>query len=88
MRPKISNVNFVEVFCHQGVNFINILQAAFMRQDPKSVKIQSSYQYLFALLGSAPVEAVSKSLRNRPQIGARQHPLHPEGDEVRGRDQH
>jgi len=33
-----------------GVNFTNILRAAFTREDPKSIKIQSSYQYLFALL--------------------------------------
>jgi len=45
-----------------GVNFTNILWAAFMWKDPKSVKIQSSHQYLFGLLGSVNVEALSKML--------------------------
>jgi len=35
-----------------GVNFINILLAAFTWSDPKSVRIQSSHQYLLVLLGS------------------------------------
>ncbi len=34
------------------VNITNILCAAFTRADPKSVKIQSSCQNLFALAGS------------------------------------
>ena len=33
-----------------------------MCKDPKSVKNQSSHQYLFALLGSVNVEALSKML--------------------------
>jgi len=33
------------------------LNAAFMLADPKSVKIWSSCQYLYALLGSAHVKA-------------------------------
>jgi len=32
-----------------GVDFANILFEAFMHADPKSVKIQSSRQYIFAL---------------------------------------
>jgi len=40
-----------------GVNFINILWAAFTIEDLKSVKIQSSCHYLFALLGSVRIEA-------------------------------
>ncbi len=35
-----------------GLNFINALRTAFTREDPKSVKIQLSCQYLFTLLGS------------------------------------
>jgi len=45
-----------------GVNFTYFLQAAFTHKDPKSIKIQSSCQYLFALLGSAHVEASHKML--------------------------
>jgi len=45
-----------------GVNFTNILPAAFTRRDIKSVKIQSSYQYFFALLGSAHAEVSRKIL--------------------------
>jgi hypothetical protein len=41
---------------------MNTLCAAFTRKDPKIVKIQSSYQYLFALLGSASVKALHKML--------------------------
>jgi len=33
-----------------------------MLSDPKSVKIQSSHQYLFALLGLAHVKAARKTL--------------------------
>jgi len=36
-----------------GVNFINILQAAFTCADPKSTKKYSQAISLFALLGSA-----------------------------------
>jgi len=41
-----------------GVNFINILQAAFTRADPKSAK----NTVFFALLGSAHVKAASEVL--------------------------
>jgi len=40
-----------------GVDFINILRAAFVRTDPESKKIQFSHQYLFTLLGSVRVKA-------------------------------
>jgi len=33
-----------------------------MRADPKSIKIQSSHQYLFALLGSMVIKAARKTL--------------------------
>jgi len=36
-----------------GVNFINVLLAAFSWEDPKRVKRQSSHERLYALLGSA-----------------------------------
>jgi len=45
-----------------GVKFIIILHAAFTRADSKSVKIQLSCQYLFALLGSVSIKAGRKML--------------------------
>jgi len=45
-----------------GVNFMNILLAAFMRADPKSLKFQLSRQYLFMLLGSTRLKALRKTL--------------------------
>jgi len=45
-----------------GVNFINILQAVLTSKHPKSVKIHSSCQYLFTLLGLAGVKAAHKML--------------------------
>jgi len=38
-----------QVFPSSGVNFTNVLCAAFMRADPKSVKFQLSCQFLFTL---------------------------------------
>jgi len=43
---------FVCMLCHPGVDFTNILLAAFSREDPKSAKRQSNHQCLFALFGS------------------------------------
>jgi hypothetical protein len=51
-----------------GVDFTNILPEAFTSKDPKSVKIQSIYQYLFALLGSAHVKAARKMLMKLAQV--------------------
>jgi len=45
-----------------GVNFTNVLRAAFMITDPKSAKRQSSHKRLFALLDSAHVKAACKTL--------------------------
>jgi len=45
-----------------GVNFINILQAPFMRANPKSTKKDSQIVSLFALLGSERVKALRKTL--------------------------
>jgi len=45
-----------------GVNFTNILLAAFTSADFKSVRTQSSCQYLFTLLGSTSVKAVRRTL--------------------------
>jgi len=46
----------------QGSIAPTCLRAAFTREDPKSVKIQSSHQYLFAHLGSGHIKAVHKML--------------------------
>ena len=45
---------------HLGVNFTDILRAAFTRADPKIAKKDSQLKQLFALLGSAGVKAVLK----------------------------
>ena len=45
-----------------GVNFTNILQAAFTPADPKRAKKDSQVKQLFALLGSARVKAVRKHI--------------------------
>jgi len=46
-----------------GVDFTNInLRAAFTCVAPKSVRIQSSRQYLFTLLGSTRAKAVCTML--------------------------
>ncbi len=45
-----------------GVDFINVQRTAFTLVDPESAKIQFSHQYLFMLLGSTSVKAVSRTL--------------------------
>ncbi len=45
-----------------GVNFINVLRAAFTLVAPQCIRTQSSYQYLFTLLGSTFVKAVRRML--------------------------
>jgi len=45
-----------------GVNFTNVLQAAFMLVDPKSAKKQLELTVFFALLGPASVKAAHKML--------------------------
>jgi len=45
-----------------GVYFTNILFATFIHADPKSINIQSSCQYLFALWGSVLIKALHKML--------------------------
>ena len=44
-----------------GVNFNNILGAAFTQADPKIAKKDSQVKQLFALLGSVCVKALRKS---------------------------
>jgi len=45
-----------------GVNFINIIWAAFMCTDPKSTKYTDNLTVLFALLGSMHEKALGKML--------------------------
>jgi len=45
-----------------GVNFTNLLRAAFALVDPESVKIQLSHQCLFMLLESASIKVVRRTL--------------------------
>jgi hypothetical protein len=45
-----------------GVNFINVLLTDFVLIDPKTVRTQSSRQYLFTLLVSTSIKAVHKTL--------------------------
>ncbi len=45
-----------------AVNFINILRAAFTPLAPKSVRIQSSCQYLFTLLGPTGAKAARRTM--------------------------
>ncbi len=45
-----------------GVNFINILRAAFLSADPESAKKTDNLTVFFVLLGSASVKAASRTL--------------------------
>jgi len=45
-----------------GVNFINVLQAAFTSDDPKTQKNTVKLSVFFALLGSACIKTVHKAL--------------------------
>ena len=45
-----------------GGNFINVLRTAFTNVAPKRVRIQSSCQYLFMLLGSTVAKAARRTL--------------------------
>jgi len=52
-----------------GVNFINVLWAAFMPSDPESAKKTDNFTVFFALLGSAHVKAVCKLLvKSNPDV--------------------
>jgi hypothetical protein len=45
-----------------GVNFINVLQAAFAHIDPKSIKRHWGFDWILTLLGSTCVKAVHRRL--------------------------
>ena len=49
-----------------GVNFTNILQAAFTPADPKSAKKTVKFSSFIALLGSARVKAARRMLVKLP----------------------
>jgi len=48
--------------CIPGVNFINVLQAAFTQTDPKSAKELLDLTVFFALLGFLCVKAARRTL--------------------------
>jgi len=53
-----------------GVNFANVLCAAFTLIDPENVRTQSSHHYYFTLLGSARLKAAQKMLMKlTPDLG-------------------
>ncbi len=56
-------VNSINQSLTLGVNFINILRAAFMLADPKSLKFQLSHQYLFMLLDPSAHKLLEKTLK-------------------------
>ena len=53
--------------CGQGVNFINILHAAFTLADPESAKKLLDLTVFFALLVSAPVKSTRRTLMKSTQ---------------------
>jgi len=54
---------------HPGVNCTNILLKAFMRRDPKFVKIQTSCLYLCVLSGYECTKASSKMFMKKTPAG-------------------
>ncbi len=56
-----------------GLNFINILRTAFTLVGPTSVRIQSSSQYLFMLLGLGAKAAHRLLMKFSPALSP--HPL-------------
>jgi len=51
-----------DIFCYYGVNFINVLQAAFVCADPKRAKKTDNLTVFFALLGSESIKAARRTL--------------------------
>ncbi len=49
-----------------GVNFINVLQAAFTCADPKSTKRLKAWLHFFALVGSVHIKAMHKHMKLTP----------------------
>ncbi len=65
-----------------GVNFINILRAAFTRADPESAKKTVKLLVCFTLLGSALVKAARRTLMKltpgqTPLTGSEGHLIRP-----------
>ncbi len=54
-----------------GFNFINVLRTAFTLVGPKSVRIQTSSQYLFTLLGSTGAKAARRTLMKLSRGGGK-----------------
>jgi len=61
-RLESLRLNTVYQICSQESISPTCLRKAFMCPDCKRVKIQSSCQYIFALLGSALVKAATKMM--------------------------
>jgi len=57
-----------------GVNFTNIIRAAFPRADPKSAKNNVKLSVFFVLLGSAHIKAACKMLMKLTTGEAEPHP--------------
>jgi hypothetical protein len=61
MKPQLEDVEYMGGGGPSpGVDFANVLQAAFRRNDPKSKKGHLQFDCLFALLGSTGIKAVRK----------------------------
>ena len=56
------NIQVDNVCIHPGVNFTNVLQAAFMCADPKSALKLLNLTVFFSLLGSSRVKAACRTL--------------------------
>jgi len=55
--------------CQTGVILTNVSCAALTHSNPKSIKFQSKCQYLFALVGSAPVKTSHNMLMELTPVG-------------------
>jgi len=62
IRPNADHKTLVKL--STGVDFINVLHAAFTLEDPKSTKntVKLSFFFVFVLLGSVHVQAAHKML--------------------------
>ncbi len=62
--------NVTSAYIGPVVNFSIVLRPAFAPVAPKSVRIQSSCQYLFTLLGSTGTKAVRRTvMKLTPRVG-------------------
>ncbi len=52
----------LKLYLRSGVNFINVVRAAFLHADAKSAKKTVKLSVFFALLGSVRIKAASRTL--------------------------